>query len=134
MDVRTAHTDDRIAAAPKGPLSSLSSETATRALAASCDIALVIDRDGIIRDVATGGGDMAGQGVEDWLNRPWSETVRTENHNKIDELLAGKGEPGRWRQVNHDSPDGDLPIRYLAIPSGSDGSIVAIGRDMRSGV
>ena len=132
MDVRTAHTDDRIAAAPKGPLSSLSSETATRALAASCDIALVIDRDGIIRDVATGGGDMAGQGVEDWLNRPWSETVRTENHNKIDELLAGKGEPGRWRQVNHDSPDGDLPIRYLAIPSGSDGSIVAIGRDMRA--
>jgi transcriptional regulator PpsR len=47
-------------------------------------------------------------------------------------MLTGKGVPGRWRQVNHDSPSGDLPIRYLAVPAGDDGGVVAIGRDLRA--
>jgi len=40
--------------------------------------------------------------------------------------------PGRWRQVNHPSVSGDLPIRYLAIAAGEDGRLMAIGRDMRA--
>ncbi len=113
-------------------LSELPAGIAAQALAAACDIALVIDSHGIIRDIRTGNDDFAGAGLETWLNRPWADTVSDENQVKIAELIAGNGEPGRWRQVNHTTPTGDLPVRYLAIPAGDDGRIVAIGRDMRA--
>lgn len=106
-------------------------DAATRALAASCDIALLIDGDGIIRDLSIGVDDLAGQGVEDWLDLPWVDTVMPENRDKISEMLSGGGVAGRWRQVNHEIASGELPMRYLAIPTGNDGNIVAIGRDQR---
>ena len=92
---------------------------------------MIIDDRGIVRDITIGEDDLAGRGIEDWLNRPWADTVATENRNKISEMLAGIGTPGRWRQVNHSLASGDLPIRYLTIPAGG-GSVVAIGRDMRA--
>ena len=132
MDARTATAIDLTPKVPLGALGGLSSDAATRALAASCDVALVIDGDGIVRDFSVAGGDLAGQGIEKWLNRPWVDTVLDENRNKVTEMLAGKGEPGRWRQVNHSAQSGDFPVRYLAIPAGDDGRMVAIGRDMRT--
>lgn len=136
MDARTAPADDRTAlTADTGParvLAGLTSDAAARALAATSDVALIIDADGIIRDIAVGTGELADAGLEIWLNRPWSDTVLAENSIKITELLAGTGTPGRWRQVNHALPGGELPIRYLAMPAGADGNIVAVGRDMRS--
>ena len=132
MDARTAIPADREGAAPSGTLVGLSPDAATRALAASCDVALMIDGEGIVRDIAVGGGDLAGQGIEDWLNRPWADTVHSENRVKVNEMLAGTGEPGRWRQVNHSTESGELPMRYLAMPAGDDGRMLAIGRDMRA--
>lgn len=132
MDARTASADDRSTTASFRALEGLSSDTATRALAAACDIAMVIDRDGIIRDIVLGGDELADQGIETWLNRPWSDTVAAENRAKIAEMLAGTGEPGRWRQLNHEIPSGELPMRYLTIPANPGGGFVAIGRDMRA--
>jgi len=132
MDARTAPADDRPRTVPQRLLDGLSSSAALRALAVACDIALVIDRDGVIRDLVVGGDDLADLGIESWRGRAWSDTVVPENRAKIAELLAGDGEPGRWRQVNHSAPLGDLPVRYLAIPDGDDGCMVAIGRDMRA--
>lgn len=120
------------ATAAASPLGGLSLDAAARALAASCDLALIIDADGIIRDVAMGTDDLADQGIESWLNQPWVDTVHSENSSKIMNMLSGASEPGRWRQVNHKAPMGDLPIRYLAIPADDEGRIVAIGRDMRA--
>ncbi len=131
MDARTAPADDRAQTAPSGRLAALSSDTATRALVAACDIALVIDGGGVIRDITIGADDLAGAGLQSWLNLRWADTVVPENRDKIEELLAGTGVAGRWRQVNHPLSSGELPIRYLAIPAGADGSVVAIGRDMR---
>ncbi len=136
MDARTATSGEAIAEAPRRGFAALSSDAATRALAASCDVALFIDPAGLIRDIRIGSDDLEGLGIEDWLDRPWRDTVAIENIDKIAEMLAGTGVTGRWRQVNHPmnaaSPSGDLPIRYLAMPAGDDGSIVAIGRDMRA--
>ena len=43
------------------------------------------------------------------------------------------GLPPRWRQINHQQPDGaDIPVRYCVMKAGSRGQFVAIGRDMRS--
>ena len=141
MDARTAQADDRNAATPLGSpldvsslsgLAALPPDVTARALAAACDVALVVDGDGIIRDISLGADDLADAGVGAWLNRPWADTVADENRVKIDEMLAGIGDPQRWRQVNHDGPSGDVPIRYLAIRSGPGGGVVAIGRAMRA--
>ncbi len=131
MDVDIAQADDRTATVPLTALASLAPDVATRALVAACDVAMIIDEDGIVRDISIGDDSLAAQGIEGWLNRPWADSVMAENRNKITEMLAGIGEPGRWRQVNHNLLSGELPIRYLTIPA-KDGNMVAIGRDMRA--
>jgi transcriptional regulator PpsR len=127
-----AHGEDRTTDARVSVLGGLSSATATRALAASSDLALIIDSAGVIRDVVIGNAELADCGIEFWVNRKWADTVQPENRIKIDELLAGAGDPARWRQVNHSTENGDLPMRYLAVRTGEDGGVVAIGRDMRA--
>jgi transcriptional regulator PpsR len=132
MDTATFLSGDSLPASRVSPLGGLSLDAAARALAASCDVALIIDAQGVIRDVAMGNDELADQGIESWLNQPWIDTVKSENAAKITDMLSGDSEPGRWRQVNHKAPMGDLPIRYLAIPADDEGRIVAIGRDMRA--
>jgi transcriptional regulator PpsR len=116
---------------PLSALGPLSAEATVQALAAASDLTLLIDADGCVRDVAMGNSELADHGLEDWIGRRWAETVLPENRTKIDEMLES-GSGGRWRQVNHPSVAGDLPIRYLAVPAGDDGRLVAIGRDMRT--
>jgi len=132
MDAQTAPAETRLEAAPPGPLEALSPAIAAQALAAACDLALIIDGDGVIRDIAQGQGELDGLAVDTWRGCRWIDTVVAENRLKIAEMLAGTGEPGRWRQVNHDTPAGDVPVRYLAIADPATGGIVAIGRDMRT--
>ncbi|KAB7644849.1 transcriptional regulator PpsR [Polymorphobacter fuscus] len=131
MDVRTANADHRPLPKVQSSFGKLPADAAIRGMVAACDLALLIDSHGIVEDVTLGAPDLADHGVRDWLGRRWVDTVLPENRGKIDDLLAGKGDPGRWRQVNHPSPAGDLPMRYLAIPAG-DGRVLAVGRDMRA--
>lgn len=115
-------------------LHDVDADLAARVIAASGDIALVIDGAGIVRDIALGSGEMAGNGFEAWINRPWVDTVSTESRGKIEEMLRdapGRG-PTRWRQVNHQTANGEVPIRYLALDAAKDGRVIAIGRDMRA--
>jgi transcriptional regulator PpsR len=132
MDARIAPSGENPIVAQASALGGLAPDAAARALAAACDVALVIDADGVIRDVALGSDDLADQGIDGWVGRAWSDTVHAENSPKIRDLLSGSSEPGRWRQVNHKAPMGDLPIRYLALPADQEGRVIAIGRDMRA--
>lgn len=93
------------------------------------DVALLIDSKGVIRDLATHDPALAAEG---WLGRAWLDTVSTESVAKITAMrqAATTNEPARWRQVNHPSKDGDIPVRYrvTAVPGGA----IAIGRDLRA--
>ncbi|WP_416907466.1 MAG: transcriptional regulator PpsR [Polymorphobacter sp.] len=136
MDARTFPDKDLSGPAsgdrlPLSALGPLPAEATVQALAAASDVTLLIDGDGRVRDVAMGNSELAEHGLQDWIGRRWAETVLPENRAKIDEMLES-GSGGRWRQVNHPSVAGDLPIRYLAVPAGDDGRLVAIGRDMRA--
>lgn len=117
-----------------GALLDVDADLAARVIAAAGDVALVLDRGGIIRDVALGSGDLSGDGFDAWIDRPWVDTVTPESRGKIEEMLrdAGKRGPARWRQVNHPVAGGDVPIRYLALDASKDGRVIAIGRDMRA--
>ena len=132
MDVRTANADHRTAPPAPAAFDALPADAAIRGLVAACDIALLINDRGIIETVTLGAADLADHGVRDWLGRVWADTVQPENRTKIDAMLAGDGDQARWRQVNHQTAGGDLPIRYLAIPTGDQGRILAVGRDMRA--
>ncbi len=112
----------------------LTKDVAGAVLSAACDIALVVGRDGEIHDLACGKDELMSSGVEDWRGQSWQETVTVESRQKVDDLLrkdAG-GAPLRWRQVNHPMADGpDLPVRYITIPFGEKGQVLALGREMR---
>jgi transcriptional regulator PpsR len=104
-------------------------------IAAAADVALLVDGDGVIRDVSVGSGEFASLGHADWIGRPWAETVTVESRSKIEALLhdaLGTPASPRWRHINHPSDQGaDVPVLYSTIQAGPKGQVVAIGRDLR---
>jgi transcriptional regulator PpsR len=120
---------------PKKSMSGLDAVEVGKLVAASADIALVLDAKGIIRDIALGNDELTQDGADAWLGRPWIETVTLESRPKVAEILAeaGASSASRWRHVNHPSPRGpDLPVRYSALRIESQGRVVAVGRDLRA--
>ncbi len=120
---------------PGKTLGELDAEAASSVITAASDIALVIDRDGVIRDLAFGSEELSQEDYGKWLGQPWADTVTAECRGKIEELLrdASNKSPGRARQVNHPSSRGaDVPVVYSAVQVGDAGRVVAVGRDLRS--
>ncbi len=121
---------------PALSLGDLDAESAARLIAASSDVALVIDETGVIRDLAFGSEELSGGDYRDWLGKPWSETVTVESRPKVAALLreAGAKAPPRWRHINHPTPGGaDLPLLYAAVPVGRQGHALAVGRAVAFG-
>lgn len=121
--------------APRKSLGDIDAEATATLIAAAADVALVIDREGIIRDVAFGSNDLALEGYSEWLGQSWLETVTVESRSKIDMLLreAGKQAISKPRQLNHPSTRGtaDVPVLYSVVQIGQEGRVVALGRDLR---
>jgi len=112
----------------------LDGEAVGRIVAASSDLSLVIDAEGVIRDASIG-TDLEAENIPGWLGRRWVDTVTVESRPKVDALLRDARPEGitRWRQINHPSPSGiDLPIRYASIRPAEGGPILVLGRDMRA--
>jgi transcriptional regulator PpsR len=121
--------------APGNSLGGLDAESTASVIAAASDIALVLDREGVIRDVAFGSEELSREDYGKWLGKRWLDTVTVESRPKIEALLRDATDkvPPRWRQVNHPSAAGrDVPVVYSAIQVGGEGRIVAVGRDLRS--
>jgi len=126
---------------PSQFLAHLSAETAGKLVAAAADVALIVDADGVIRDMAFGSESLKNLGYDRWIGQPWVQTVTKESRQKIEALLrdAGSQATPRWRQVNHPSASGpDLPLTYCAVKVddsalGSPASHwVMYGRDLRA--
>ena len=123
---------------PAQLLPDMSGDAIADLITAAADVVLILDRDGIIRDMALGSEDMLESGCQDWLGKPWLQTVTVESKPKIAALLETQGAPNsdgvRWRQVNQLLGDGaDLPIAFSVSPihNGQGASCVAFGRDLR---
>ncbi|MFN9806768.1 MAG: transcriptional regulator PpsR [Betaproteobacteria bacterium] len=120
--------------APKKSLGNLDVDAAAKLIAASADVALVLDQQGVIRDVAVSNPDLGQEGYADWLGQSWAEIVTPESRPKIEALLrdAGGDKGSTWRHVNHPSARGsDVPMLYSAIKVGKTGKVVAVGRNLR---
>lgn len=120
--------------APLKNLGKLDPKAAVGLLAASSDVALILDEKGVVRDMALGSDEISVDDCGAWLGQPWEETVTVESREKIEDLLrdAAKEKSPRSRQVNHPSPSGsDLPILYSALRVGDKGKVIALGRNLR---
>ncbi len=135
MDTRATSTNARGFRSPEQSFEGLAATTTVDLIANSSDVAMVLDGDGVIQDVAFGSDDILDQGYDGWVGQPWVETVTRESRPKIEALLrdaAGAAET-RWRQVNHPLREGgDLPVRYMAVGDADSGRVVAVGRELRA--
>lgn len=128
-----------MAAVPHDPsdlqvLSPYAREVAETLARLASDIALVIDSDGVIRTVAEGRAVLPAT-VGGWVGRRWVDTVTADTRRKIESLLDELQASGvaRPREVNHPGVDGDdMPMAWTAIRLGTEGPVVAVGRDLRA--
>ena len=124
--------------APRDAIGTLDADAAATLVASLSDVALVMDGEGIIQDMAFQQTDLSLEleGYGRWFGRPWSETVSLESQPKIETMLrdAKRNVSSGWRQVTHTTLQGrELPILYSAIRLKADGErIVALGRDLRA--
>jgi len=134
MDAGTSSPKARFSS-PKETLATIDADTAGALIASAADVSIIVDAEGVIVDVAFSDSDLAKLAYRNWIGRPWIDTVTTESHAKIVDLLrdANAKAPTRWRHVNHPGLEGaDIPIRYCAMRVGADKRLVAIGRDLRA--
>ncbi|MFN8695658.1 MAG: transcriptional regulator PpsR [Burkholderiales bacterium] len=104
-------------------------------IAATADITLLIDADGVIRS-AEFGADFQREGFAPIVGRTWMETVTIESQPKVealmDDAVNGEHRMSKWRQINHVvDGSGDVPVSYMALRANDSGMIIAVGRDQR---
>ena len=121
---------------PKESLGNLGALPAANLIAAASDVAVIVDREGVIRDVAFNKEDLSLEldAHGRWLGSRLAEIVTSETSSKAKELLqdAISRRSSIWRQVNHPSPGGtDIPVLYSAVNIGRDDRFVVVGRDLR---
>lgn len=121
---------------PKESLGNLGALPAANLIAAASDVAVVVDGEGVIRDVAFNKEDLSLEldAHGRWLGSRLAEIVTSETSSKAKELLqdAMTRKSSIWRQVNHPSPGGaDIPVLYSAVNIGRDDRFVVVGRDLR---
>ncbi len=123
--------------APKRTLGDLDAEAAGALITAASDVALILDSDGVIRDISFQSDELAKEleGDRSWSGKRWADTVTPESRTKVDSLLhdAAAGAAPRWRHINQGAPGREaVPVLYSAIRVGNGQRVVAFGRDLRA--
>ncbi len=134
FDASSAASEAAVSATFSNAFSSLAPELAATFVSVASDIALVIDADGVIRNVATAQG-VLGSAVHEWVGKPWADTVTADTRTKVEQSLTEAGSTGTSRryEVNHRTQPGtDIPMAYSTIRLGEHGPVLAVGRDLRA--
>ena len=122
--------------APKETLGDLDAEAAATVIATAADVALVLNAQGVIQDLAFPRAELASEFTDaaEWAGRSWADMLIEESRPKVRALLdeATGTTTSRWRQLNHRASTGaEFPILYSVVKIGSD-RFVAVGRDLRT--
>ncbi|RZI93340.1 MAG: transcriptional regulator PpsR [Variovorax sp.] len=118
-------------AAPAKHLSDLDIGAVSHLVSAASDLALILDADGVVRDVALGGNTLDSEGFEQWIGKAWVLAVSKDARVKAEALLrdADDGNTVPWRQIAHHSAEGaDLPMLCTAVKLRSSARYRATGR------
>jgi transcriptional regulator PpsR len=122
-------------ASPDRSLGTLEADAAAKLIVTTADVALIVDRDGVVVDVAFRQEEFGAELSESpgWTGRRWTEIVTPESREKVTTLLreaTGNAIP-RWRHINHATASGSVPVLYTAVQV-DDGRVVAVGRDLKA--
>ncbi len=127
----------KIFKAPKTTLGDLDADAAAGLIASATDIALILDENGMIQDVAIAAEDLLKdlKDHEHWVGARWVDIVTEDSQRKAAQLLseALSKAPPRWRHLNHPAVSGpELPVLYSAMRTGRPNRVVAFGRNLRA--
>lgn len=121
--------------APQAALGRLDTEAVATLLAASADIALILDARGTIRDLAFGNDEVSSQISDDWVGRPWADTVSSEDRARVARLidtLTAVDAPPQWEQIDQITRNGnEMPVRYCTARLGSHNHLIALGHNLQ---
>lgn len=120
---------------PDESLGRLAPQNVADALQAAVDIVLVIDRKGVIEDLAFGALHPIPAAHHAWLGQHWVDTVTEESRRKVERLLQDAYEGGApvAREINQIAEGApELPVRYTAVSLGKGGRVLAMGHDLRA--
>jgi transcriptional regulator PpsR len=134
---QTTEASVKLFQAPKETLGDLDAEAAATVIATAADVALVLNAQGIIQDLAFPRAELAAEFTDaaDWIGRPWADMLIEDSRPKVRALLdeATGTTTSRWRQLNHRSASGaEFPILYSLVKIGANNRFVAVGRDLRT--
>jgi transcriptional regulator PpsR len=127
-------------AAPAKHLSDLEASAVGQLIAASSDLVLILDADGIVRDLAQSSSSLDDQACEEWIGKSWIQNVGKESRTNAESLLrnAEGDQPLEWRQLTHTSGKGrEVQLTSAAIRLRGTaryrtvGRTVVFSRDMR---
>lgn len=119
---------------PQESLGALDAGQAALLIEGMADIAIVLDMQGIIKDIAFCCDDLLSEFRELWIGQSWLDTVSPDNRATLQALLQeASGEAlTRWRQVSHPTERGaDIPIQYRLARLGDQGGLIALGRNLQ---
>ena len=125
-------------ASPDSSLGSLDAQSVATLIATASDVALIVDADGTIRDMAFQSEELSNDldTSGEWIGRKFASTVVSDSVPKVTHLLADAATPQakpKWRHLNHATATGaSVPVLYCAVQVGQDGRLVAFGRDLRA--
>jgi hypothetical protein len=114
-------------------LSAWAPQLAEAFVSLASDIALVLDENGVVLNVAQGGAAPVAPSAHEWVGRAWVDTVTGDTRAKVGLLLKDVTSTGfaRRREVNHPSSAGaDIPVAYTAMRLGEHGPVLVVGRDL----
>jgi transcriptional regulator PpsR len=121
---------------PQTALGHLDPGSAASLISVASDITLIVDADGIIRDLSIQNEELLAEleGGRRWIGMAFRDTVSSESRSKVSSMLLDHARSEvRWRHINQVTTDGHaLPILYCSVPLGQQGRMVVFGRDMRA--
>lgn len=116
-------------------IGSINTQVAGDLIAAATDVAIVLNAEGVVLDMALADPELVKSVGAGWIGNHWKDTASPDSEHKIDALIAEASSKGisRQREVNHRNESANtLPIRYTVVRVGNADRLIAFGRDLRA--
>ena len=99
------------------------------------DVTLRLDLSGVIRQATLSSAISreGGEGLDEWIGRPWEDTVAGGGNAQVQRMLADARAEGvsSFHQVQQRLPSGrELSVEYTTVRLGGEGGLLAIGRNL----
>jgi transcriptional regulator PpsR len=126
-------------ASPVASFGELDAESVATLIATASDIALILDAEGAVTDMAFQSEELSADlpDCAEWIGRKLGTCVAPDSRAKVAAMLrdadnASLAKP-RWRHINHLGEAGkSVPVLYCAVHAGEHDRVVAFGRDLRA--